>query len=216
VGEYDGALVTAREALRPPAAPPKSVQLGQAIRSLGQLLPEELRINGELHAAAVRLVPGLRCLADAIDTLGKHLADASPTDPRAGPLQSGQQELQALVPRLVGLVEAHTGWQQIDQALALAAALPPGPPADRVPRWARVKTLLGRHSAPPAPGALGPVELAEKIEKAENPADAEPLFQDLRAMTVQEFVTVDADLYALTGEMTANVLQPLRALLGVI
>jgi hypothetical protein len=211
--EYHMTLTTARGALRPPTPD----RLKAAVRSLAQLLPEAVRINGEVHAAAARLVPELGCVADAINTLSKYLAAAaSDEDPRVCRLRAGHQELMEVIPRLDGLVEVHNGWQQIDHALSLGAALPPGPPAERIPRWARVKTLLGWHCAPAGPEQPDPTDLAAQLEAAADPVAAEPLFQDLRAATLQEFAIVDADLLALTGELTADIIRPLDTLLGVI
>jgi hypothetical protein len=215
VDDFDKALGAAREAVQRVAGAP----LAAAVEALGRLLPEAVRINGEMIGAARRLSPALDELAKTLDDLPEHPAagDRLAYGGVVGRLEAGAKALDGLSTQLAGLANTHDIWQKIETALTAAEAVPNGPPAQRVPRWPLVKTML--HRVCPA-GSIGdpaadPVALADQWEQAVDPTMAENLFLALRAGARHEFKDVDDNLLDLADQLTGTV-GPLNTLLGVI
>jgi Effector-associated domain 1 len=213
VGEFDGALAQAKKAVEAAV----TAELGAAVEALGRLLPEAVRINGELINAARRLGPGLGSLAKTLTAVRERLETRAPDPGVVTRLRAGSTGLFELAPRLAGLADAHDGWQWVDKELAAGERLPPGPPAARVPRWARLKQRLARVC--PAGSALDPaadpLELAQRWEAEADPTAAENLFQGLQAAARQEFKEVDDRLLDLADVLSSTV-EPLDALLQVL
>ncbi|MDY3562403.1 hypothetical protein R5W23_003869, partial [Gemmata sp. JC673] len=108
-------------------------------------------------------------------------------------------------------------WQRIDAALTAAEGLPPGPPAQRVPRWDRVRTNLAR-VCPPGSAldpAAEPTALAAEWEGAADPAAAETVFLNLVTAARHEFKHIDDLLLDLADQLT-DIIEPLNTLLEVI
>jgi hypothetical protein len=215
VDDFDKAIEAAQHAVRSVAAAP----LATAVEALGRLLPEAVRINGEMIGAARRLVPALDELAKTLDDLPDHSPASSGPLPgaAAGKLEAGAKALDGLTPQLAGLANTHDTWQKIETALSAAEALPNGPPARRVPRWSQIKNLLNRVSPAGSAGVptADPVTLANQWEEAVDPNTAENLFLALRAAELHEFMKVDDQLLDLAERLTETV-KPLDTLLEVI
>ena len=137
-----------------------------------------------------------------------------PPSPALRPVTRGSRNS---IPQLFGLVDAHDGWQRVDRALMAAEAVPVGTPAERVPRWEQVKTMLARLC--PAGAAADPMTdpaiLARRWESATVPKQAENLFLSLRAAVGKNFKNIDDRLLTLSGELILTI-DPLDALLLVI
>ena len=213
VDDFDGALCRARQAVDAAVA----ADMAAAVEALSRLLPEAVRINSELINAAHRLGPGLGRLAKTLAALWEHLDRQGQYPDLVPRLRAGSDGLFELAPRLSGLAEAHDGWQWVDKELAAGERMPPGPPAVRVPRWAKVRARLARVCPPGAaidPDAH-PLELADRWEAEADPTAAENLFQRLQAAARLEFKEVDDRLLELADQLTETI-EPLDALLQVI
>jgi hypothetical protein len=211
IDDFDKARKSAREAVK------TSGSLADAITALAMLLPEAVRINGEMINAARRLGPALEGLTETIETLAHQLVAAGRSDPIVSRLLEGAEALHSLIPQLGGLTRTHDTWQKIDTALTAAEASPPSPPAARVPRWLQIKKLLPRVSPPdsaPDP-TINPVALADQWEAADEATARENLFITLVAASRHEFKDVDDRLLELADQLTETV-APLDILLQVI
>jgi hypothetical protein len=209
--DFDRARQAAREAVK------ASAPLADAIDALSQLLPEAVRINGEMINAARRLAPALEGLTETIEALSRQLLDAGRSDAVVARLVEGTEALHTLIPQLDGLTRTHDTWQKIDTALTAAEVSPPGPAAARVPRWLLIKKLLPRVCPPgsvPDPTA-DPVALADQWEVAIEQTASENLFIALVAASRHEFKDVDDRLLELADQLTETV-APLDTLIQVI
>jgi hypothetical protein len=215
IDDFDSALAAAQAAVRALAAAP----LAAAVEALGRLVPEAVRINGEMIGAARRLAPGLEELAKTLDDLPDRAAptNGSRRGGVVGRLEAGAHALDGLTPRLAGLANTHDTWQKIETAMSAAEAIPNGPPARRVPRWTQIKKFLDRvcPAGTASEPAADPVKLADQWEQAADPNTAENLFLTLRAAALHEFKRVDDQLLDLADLLTETV-KPLDTLLEVI
>jgi hypothetical protein len=211
VDEFDQARIGARGAVK------ASTSLSDAITALARLLPEAVRINGEMIGAAKRLGPGLDGLADTLDTLTRQLLNARRSDGVVTRMLKGTEALHELIPQLAGLTSTHDTWQKVEMALTAAETAPPASPAVRVPRWAQIKKLLPRVCPPgsAADATTDPVALADQWEEATELIARENLFIALMAAARHEFKDVDDRLLELAGEL-ADTISPLDTLLQVI
>jgi hypothetical protein len=217
VDEFDQALAAARANARAADRAAAVAPLTAAVAALGRLLPEAVRINGEMIGAARHLAPDLHELADILDGLAQHLSPGPPAAGLAAHLQAGAEALNGLGPQVAGLADTHDAWQKIESALSTAEAARGGPPDQRVPRWPFVKKRLAR-VCPPGSAidpAADPVALADQWEKATDSTAAENVFLSLVAAARHEFKDVDDRLLEIADQL-ADTVEVLDALIKVI
>jgi Effector-associated domain 1 len=212
VDEFDQALDAARDAVRDRS----HERLSDAVERLERLQQAAVGVNRSLIEAARRL--RLDRLDEALGSLLGDAAAPAPDDQTLfRTLQAGRDGLRALDQRLAALVDAHDDWQRVDKALAAAGVVPAIRPAERVPRWERVKGILARL----CPQGMAededadPSALAGRWEQTADPTAAENLFLSVQAAARGRFVIVDKQLLGLCGELERTV-GPLNSILEVL
>ncbi|AMV25228.1 hypothetical protein VT84_12585 [Gemmata sp. SH-PL17] len=129
-------------------------------------------------------------------------------------LIKGLQSLQALDPRLQGLIQEHCEWQRLDREFAAAADLPGVTLGETFPHWPRVRGGVMRlcDLAREQPWAVQLRQTVDVLEATTDSVAFRRTFQKFRDLAGEQFYVVDQEMHRLSGHLV-EVAQPLAHLL---
>jgi hypothetical protein len=195
--------------------------LQKAIVTLRGVLAEAPRINSLLTVTAedLRLEQLTRAMREIRNTLDRSPAGGDGSLP-VREFREGLEGLQALEPRLAGLVQEHYEWQWLDKEFAVADSQQADTAEDRFPRWADLRTRLARlcDLSPEKDWAKELSALAIELEAAGAAPDRlqfDNKYIKFRTVASDRFFNVDAELLELSAQLS-DMVTPLDHLLRVV
>lgn len=186
----------------------------RATAAVRRLLQEAYRIEGLIAAAAAEMR-----LGDLIDALAG--IDGRWTDAGAaarGRVRAGRDALAALRPELAGMLVEHGEWQFLSKELAGIDVGRGHRPADKVPRWKKVRARLeglwqSFQTEPWAAELKLQVSRWERAAEEDRVLECEEAAVQVRATEMNRFFEADLELLHLCARL-AEIGVPLRTLLG--
>jgi hypothetical protein len=195
--------------------------LQKAIGSLREVVGEAPRINNNLTMTAgdLRLQQLTRVMKEISNTLNRSAAAGDASLPLRE-FREGLDGLQALQPRLAGLVTEHYEWQWMDKELAAADSQQADTPEERFPRWAELRNRLARlcNLSPEKDWAKELSALSSELEAAGTARDRRRFdnkYIEFRTVASDRFFNVDAELLDLSNQLS-DMVTPLDHLLRVV
>jgi hypothetical protein len=191
---------------------------GRAVAALKVLLGQAPRINNNLANCAGELPLGQ--LGRAMGEIETYLRGPAAGGGGSLPLEqffAGRSALEALRPRLAGLVEEHYEWQWLDKEFTAADALPGRSAAEKFPRWEKVRDRLRRlcDLARDQPWARQLAPLTGAVEAQTDPVPFGRTFNKFRDLAAERFFRVDQELRDLSEELV-EVAKPLGVLVSLV
>lgn len=209
IDDYERAVTFLEASLAGPDDGPAQ----RAVVILKSLLGQAPRINSNMALCAGKLP--LDRLTEAMRQIADHLTGAGAVA-MIDQFLAGLRDLQALNPRLQGLVEEHYEWQWLDKEFNAAEDLPGHTLAEKFPRWDRIRQRLRRlcDLAPKRDWAVQLRQTADVIEVTADPVQFRRTFYKLRDLAADRFYDIDQEMRELS-ERLVNVAGPLNTLLQV-